>query len=140
MRQWHKDHPDARKKYSETYLKKHGDAKLQKDKQYRRTMRGRFSIAKNLARRRNKEWILSFEEYETIAVLPCHYCNNILGKVEAGGGIDRIDNDRGYSVDNVVSCCGTCNKIKNDSLNFEEAKKVICVILEMRGLTKRSPD
>lgn len=28
-------------------------------------------------------------------------------------GIDRLDSDRGYMLDNVVSCCSKCNYIKN---------------------------
>lgn len=29
-------------------------------------------------------------------------------------GIDRINNDRGYEVDNIVPCCGNCNKMKSN--------------------------
>jgi len=31
-------------------------------------------------------------------------------------GIDRIENDRGYETDNVVPCCGRCNKAKGTIL------------------------
>lgn len=29
-------------------------------------------------------------------------------------GIDRIDNNKGYTIDNVVPCCKMCNQAKND--------------------------
>lgn len=29
-------------------------------------------------------------------------------------GIDRIDNQKGYSLDNVVACCRICNNAKSD--------------------------
>ena len=29
-------------------------------------------------------------------------------------GVDRFDNDIGYTVENVNSCCGECNFMKND--------------------------
>jgi len=39
-------------------------------------------------------------------------------------GIDRLDNDLGYTTDNVVACCKSCNRAK-DRMNFEQFKKVI---------------
>jgi len=28
-------------------------------------------------------------------------------------GLDRADNSKGYELDNVVPCCGRCNRAKN---------------------------
>lgn len=38
----------------------------------------------------------------------CYYCNDAIH----GIGIDRIDNNFGYTADNVVSCCIRCNIMK----------------------------
>ena len=32
----------------------------------------------------------------------------------AAHGIDRVDSDKGYFVDNCVSCCMWCNSMKSD--------------------------
>ena len=29
-------------------------------------------------------------------------------------GVDRIDSSKGYTKDNVVPCCGKCNRMKGD--------------------------
>lgn len=34
-------------------------------------------------------------------------------------GIDRLNNDKGYTVENIVSCCSICNKAKSN-LTMEE--------------------
>jgi len=43
---------------------------------------------------------------------PCHYCGI---STESGGGIDRLDNTLGYTVENAVPCCEMCNEMKLDS-------------------------
>jgi len=36
-------------------------------------------------------------------------------------GLDRLDNEKGYTIDNVVPACGDCNQMKSDR-NLEEFK------------------
>lgn len=44
-----------------------------------------------------------------IAKLPCHYC----GISDPNGcGIDRVDNQHGYTLENSVPSCWSCNRIK----------------------------
>lgn len=38
----------------------------------------------------------------------CHYCGDKINKI----GFDRIDSNKGYSLDNVVDCCEQCNRMK----------------------------
>lgn len=57
------------------------------------------------ARRRGLEMGLSPTEFAEIVVRPCEYC----GDLSESMGIDRINNDHGYSLDNVAPCCSTCN-------------------------------
>jgi hypothetical protein len=74
--------------------------------------------------RRNLPWNLSFEDFHCLTGNPCHYCD-ALPSNEFGwrndasyngtfvyNGIDRKDNSKGYTLDNVVSACNTCNKAK----------------------------
>lgn len=39
-------------------------------------------------------------------------------------GVDRVDNERGYDLDNIVACCGPCNRIKANFFTFEEMRKI----------------
>lgn len=39
----------------------------------------------------------------------CVYCGDKLKKV----GFDRVDNDKGYTVENTLPCCFVCNRMKH---------------------------
>ncbi len=93
---------------------------------------------------------LSREEWEKIVFLPCRYCgeidnrgrqksraaNNKYSKftVEeeaaytvAVNGVDRIDSQRGYEIDNCAPCCSMCNSMKNGYTEadfFQRVKRV----------------
>lgn len=76
---------------------------------------------KNNARRRGRVWGLSREQVRHLTKQPCHYCGKPPSIVETAGkmngsyvynGLDRVDNDCGYTIDNVVACCTFCNRAK----------------------------
>lgn len=59
--------------------------------------------------------------WERIIHMPCHYCGCREQRTSRGSlracvvtivGVDRIDNDRGYTEENCVPCCGQCNRAK----------------------------
>lgn len=77
------------------------------------------------ARRRGYSFELSYEQFLDIVFKDCYYCgskpsNNInINNNESlkdsnifYSGIDRVDNTKGYEVDNVVPCCINCNIAK----------------------------
>lgn len=83
---------------------------------------------KRHARERNLVWALSIEEFCSLTSQPCFYCGakgtNRSSTRDAYGefvynGIDRIDSSGGYTVDNIVACCGICNWMKSN-LSKEE--------------------
>jgi len=95
----------------------------------------RYVTTRNQATRRKIEMLLTLEEYKSIISKPCFYCNYLLGSpVEKGCGIDRLNNNIGYTVDNSVSCCRICNQIKMDNLTPEETKAAVEAILKIRGI------
>lgn len=51
---------------------------------------------------------LSYDEFMLYWNKPCYYCNNEITTI----GLDRVDNNIGYSVNNIVPCCTTCNRMK----------------------------
>ena len=72
--------------------------------------KSRFAEAKRSAKKRGHSWDMTFQDYALLIDLPCHYCH--AKKFEAGTGLDRLNNAKGYSVKNVVPCCWACNMLK----------------------------
>jgi len=78
---------------------------------------------------RNYEFRITYEEFKKLAMSSCYYCgqapsdkrhhyHKTKGKMEdifiLVNGVDRVDNTKGYTIDNSVSCCGMCNQMKLD--------------------------
>ena len=84
----------------------------------KRNLLGRTSINQSFrsymkeANRRNLEFQLSKDIFCNIIKENCHYCNEINNEKNFNG-IDRLDSNKGYMVDNCVSCCSLCNYLKN---------------------------
>lgn len=126
---WHKEQYSKHKKY---YLEK---AKIQHSKDKNRNYKesARFSHSKSRALKLCKGWTITKKDYIILIRKNCFYCNNELGKHKTCGvGLDRIDNKRGYDLDNVISCCGICNSIRNDFLTVEETTIAVRAILIFR--------
>jgi hypothetical protein len=68
----------------------------------------RFSHIKMRAKQDKITLSLTFEEYVAIATNNCFYC----GLQNQTFGIDRIDSSHGYEVNNCVSSCQPCNRMK----------------------------
>ncbi len=63
------------------------------------------------ARKRNLKCSISFEQYkELISGNFCSYCTSPLP--EMGSGLDRVNWKLGYTLENVVPCCSSCNDKK----------------------------
>lgn len=80
---------------------------------------------KQSAESRNLSFDLSKDQVMELIYQPCHYCGekasnymnhtNKIGKSNGAihyNGLDRVDNTRGYTIDNVVPCCKYCNNAK----------------------------
>jgi len=75
---------------------------------------------KRHAKRRGFVFLLTDIEVADIIKQPCYYCgclpsNNIITKNCKGflyNGIDRVDSQKDYTIDNVVASCRLCNKAK----------------------------
>ncbi len=61
------------------------------------------------ANKRNKEHFLTKDEYDSLKNSKCYIC-----KEQNSNGIDRVDNNIGYILDNCKGCCSTCNYMKKD--------------------------
>ncbi len=91
---------------------------------------------KKSARIRGLKYNLTEEQFIKLTQQNCFYCgikpNNICKQKPAKqsngsyvyNGLDRIDNNKGYTVDNVVPCCKTCNRRKGKA-SLQEYKSWI---------------
>lgn len=80
---------------------------------------------KRSANDKNIEFSLSDEQFYTLTQQNCHYCGikasriknkngsqYFKGSVFIYNGVDRLNNQEGYSVKNCVACCTMCNIAK----------------------------
>jgi SOS response regulatory protein OraA/RecX len=61
-------------------------------------------------RKYGREFNLTLEFVETLFKQPCSYC----GTTKIVPSPDRIDNDKGHTIENVVPCCRRCNYLRRD--------------------------
>ncbi len=78
---------------------------------------------KHNAKSRGLAFEISFDEFLEIVVKKCNYCPSICencskSRHDSGDfcytGIDRVDNAKGYTIDNCVPCCYKCNYAKRN--------------------------
>lgn len=80
-----------------------------------------YSYYKHSAKKRNINFELTIEQFESLVPSNCFYCD------ETSNGIDRWDSNIGYTIVNSKPCCGECNFIKNKTspnVFIEKIKKI----------------
>lgn len=108
----HKTEMDAR---SKDYAHKNGIYKSAKHK---------WRMAKNRATKKQREFTITVEDTEKIVSEQCFYC----GETEEARGLDRWQNDLGYTINNCVPACWPCNNGKSDYTAeeyIEHCRKVV---------------
>ena len=85
-------------------------------------MRSVLRSYKNSAKERGYIFELTEKQFIKLIQQDCYYCGikpNNMAKCPghndnyAYNGLDRIDNTKSYTIDNVVTCCKQCNMAKN---------------------------
>lgn len=96
-------------------VRKYKQLKIEKPEQLRewgrnqsKTPRGIFNSYKVAAKKRGFSFDVSFEQFAKFIGLPCIYCG------DTARGIDRVENSKGYTIENMASCCGKCNHMKRN--------------------------
>jgi hypothetical protein len=140
-KEWRKDNPEKMKLYCDTYRLKElinnpeeyyiQCAKSKKQwmdthPEYReadnikRKLNPNYKLGtcKNVAYEKGYEFTIS-DEYaiELLINKKCHYCGGCT--YNSLNGIDRIDSNKGYIDDNVVTACRMCNEMKN-TLGYQQ--------------------
>ena len=126
-RLWRKRNPEKEKAIGKRYREKHREERNKKIRerltQRRKEPEFMFRQYKLGAGQRDYKWSLTFEQFMTFWQKPCYYCGSSVGTI----GLDRIDNNKGYVIDNITSCCGKCNLMKHilDKKDFvNQCKKI----------------
>lgn len=88
------------------------------------TLIGKYTCYKNSAKCTDKTFLLTIEEFSGFWQLPCTYCGSEIKTI----GLDRIDNSRGYEIDNITPCCYICNRMRMQLSQgewFNQMKKIL---------------
>ena len=98
---------------------------------------------KKKAKKRNYEWKLSEKQFRKLTSSKCFYCSTKPYQVYGNGqkynglyiynGIDRLYNSEGYTLENSVACCGSCNMEKG-KISPEMVLKLYKIYFKERGL------
>lgn len=76
---------------------------------------------KTRAKKKGFDFSLSKEDFSLLTQQPCFYCGAEPSSYHKPkdysseyiyNGLDRVDNTKGYTKDNIVTCCSLCNKAK----------------------------
>lgn len=107
---------NAKKRYSE----KREDI-LSYGKGWRQTVAGKYSAYRDGAVKRNLPFEISLEDFKLFWQVPCYYCGDAIDTI----GLDRINSDLGYTLDNLRPCCTFCNRAKLDNIDSYFEDKIL---------------
>jgi hypothetical protein len=108
QKEYYDKHRDKRIKNAQNWQKQNKEKALETRRAYMSTTKGRLNSVKASANTRKIVFELTDEQAISIMEKPCHYCGE-----NSKIGIDRIDSDKNYTLDNSLPCCAMCNKMKN---------------------------
>jgi hypothetical protein len=100
-----------------------------------RSMRNMWCSYRVHAKKRKIHFGVSFETFQDLVMLDCWYCGgpptstwSKASRAPMFNGVDRVDNKRGYVKDNLVPCCGPCNRAKHtlSASEFIELATKVC--------------
>jgi hypothetical protein len=86
---------------------------------------------RNRAIKKQLDFLLTPEDYNVIIKKECYMCGKKTDQHHQNG-IDRMDNTKGYTLENVNACCCECNFIKKDYLYEELINKMVLIYAKNR--------
>lgn len=97
------------KEISKKFYDMHRFQRIDESKAYNKTPKGRYNMYKSKAKSRDLVFNLTLEEFTSLIQKNCSYCGS-----SESIGVDRIDNEIGYTIENSTSCCTLCNMMKKN--------------------------
>ena len=101
------------------------DKYRQYKEEYLKSPAYRWNCVKVSASQRDLVLSLTREDVESMCMQPCHYCGDDPQVVGVLFGLDRVENEGGYTKDNVVTCCSFCNYAKSDH-HVDDFLRIMC--------------
>lgn len=94
---------------SKRFYDKHRIRLVETVKNYHKTPAGRYTMYKTTAKRKGLEFNLTLSEFTGLISKVCSYCGS-----KDSIGVDRVDNEVGYTLENSSPCCTMCNMMKKN--------------------------
>jgi hypothetical protein len=94
----------------------------------------------------DKVFDITYEQFVFLTQIGiCHYCGepNIVWDANSSNrksNLDRKDNTKGYTFDNVVVCCKDCNLMKRDWFSYDEFKAMRLLLKRWREGTQEKKE
>ena len=79
---------------------------------YKKSPSAMYKLYQKSAEHRGIEFNIAKDDFIKLLKQDCVYCGSTPPMDSGRNGLDRIDNQKGYSLDNVVPCCFKCNQMK----------------------------
>ena len=105
---WRKNNPTLHAQNNKNWRDSNQERISNYKKEYAKTPEGRFQIYRQGAKRRGIPFELNLDEFKSFWQRPCTYCKDPIDTI----GLDRIDSQQGYKLDNCTPCCYICNTAK----------------------------
>lgn len=90
-----------------------------RQRRYNKTPKGRAISLRN-AYKKIDDCDFTVEELMAVLEGPCVHC----GTTDLPRGLDRIDNTKAHTKDNVAPSCAPCNLARGDRFTFEEMQEI----------------
>jgi|694.fasta_scaffold128163_2 hypothetical protein len=104
--EYHRKNAEQAKKWRN----EHADKVIEINNIKRLNPNEKYKYYKRRAENLGLEFDIDIDEFLKLIEKMCHYCGT---KKDLWNGIDRKNNDIGYTLNNIVPCCYMCNMLKN---------------------------
>lgn len=127
-REWAKNHKGRMVEIVQKYTRNNKEKVASYGKRFDQTFEGKYRLLKHRHDKRWKENVIEFQAFKLLASINCSYCGEYTNK-----GIDRVENDKGYTKQNSAPCCKICNYMKR-TMTKEEFLEHIEKIYKFQNL------
>lgn len=108
-RRVYSNNKEYQKEWSRVKYSENKELYKNRAKEYGKKISARFLLLIRNSKKRGYEMTLTIDEFTDIVLKPCRYC----GISDVIIGIDRENNEIGYTKSNSFPCCKICNMMKH---------------------------